>query len=93
MICAGFMKQNLYVPNGRIYIIVQGSLTIQSSFWRSAAWVSCKLNFEAFLAGDVALDGARDVILDSAILESIVLTAWNEKSNSPTKPLTCLRHT
>ncbi|KAJ5807355.1 hypothetical protein N7447_010811 [Penicillium robsamsonii] len=36
-----------------------------------------------------ALDPDREGIRDSAI-DSPMLTAWKEKSNSPTKSLTCL---
>lgn len=53
---------------------------VQSLFSRSAAWTSFTST----------LDGAREVLLDSAIFGSVVLIAWNEKSSSPTKPLTCL---
>lgn len=37
-------------------------------------------------------DGALDTTLESVVLlESAVLTAWKEKSSSPTKLLTCLQ--
>lgn len=52
----------------------------QSSFCRSDACTSFT----------DTLDGARDVIRECVILASVVLTAWKEKSNSPTNPRTCL---
>lgn len=37
------------------------------------------------------LEPAREAMRDGAI-DSVVLTAWKEKSSSPTKPLTCLEN-